>query len=389
MPQLSVQALARPGRQLDRRRAALDRRPGAAERDGADLPGRRRIFPRAPGAAAAAADPQDRRGQRRQSIQQATQAWETLQATRATIESTRAQIRANQIALEGTQREAIVGSRTTLDVLNAEQTLLNSRVTLVQNLANLVTNSYAVAAAIGRLTARDLNLNVPLYDETAYYNAVRQRCSGPATTRPTSRDGDRWPMNLTRAGAGPDANAPPGADPSMEDILASIRRILNEEDTKPAEEPSHPPADDVLALDEGMMVSEPSAPPTPPPPRPEAPRPEAPRSETPRSDPPPPVAALAPPANEPPPTPSAPPPASSSDLVAPEAAAAAATAVGALLRTLASERNTQVHRGGPTIEDLVREEIRPLLKQWLDTHLAPMVERLVRTEIERVVGRMT
>ena len=115
---------------------------------------------------------------RRQVVQQATQAWETLLATRATIESTRAQIRANRIALEGTQREAIVGSRTTLDVLNAEQTLLNSRVTLVQNLANLVTNSYAVAAAIGRLTARDLNLNVPLYDETAYYNAVRQKLFG-------------------------------------------------------------------------------------------------------------------------------------------------------------------------------------------------------------------
>jgi outer membrane protein len=56
--------------------------------------------------------------------------------------------------------------------------LLQSQVTLVQNLANLVTNSYAVAAAIGRLTARDLNLNVPLYDETAYYNAVRQKLFG-------------------------------------------------------------------------------------------------------------------------------------------------------------------------------------------------------------------
>ena len=124
---------------------------------------------------------------RRQSIQSATQAWETLNATRATIESTRAQIRANQIALEGVQREAIVGSRTTLDVLNAEQTLLNSRVTLVQNLSNLVTNSYQVAAAIGRLTARDLALNVPLYDETAYYNAVRERLFGTgdyATSQP-------------------------------------------------------------------------------------------------------------------------------------------------------------------------------------------------------------
>jgi len=116
--------------------------------------------------------------QRRQAIQQAAQSWETLVAARSTIESTRSQIRANQIALEGVQREAIVGSRTTLDVLNAEQLLLNSRVTLVQNLSNLVTASYSVAAAIGRLTARDLNLNVPMYDETAYYNAVRQRLFG-------------------------------------------------------------------------------------------------------------------------------------------------------------------------------------------------------------------
>ena len=116
--------------------------------------------------------------QRRQAIQQATQSWETLVAARSTIESTHSQIRANQIALEGVQREAIVGSRTTLDVLNAEQLLLNSRVTLVQNLSNLVTASYSVAAAIGRLTARDLNLNVPMYDETAYYNAVRQRLFG-------------------------------------------------------------------------------------------------------------------------------------------------------------------------------------------------------------------
>ena len=124
---------------------------------------------------------------RRQVIQQATQSWETLVAARATIESTRSQIRANQIALEGVQREAIVGSRTTLDVLNAEQALLNSRVTLVQNLASLVIASYTLANSLGRLTARDLNLNVPLYDETAYYNAVRDRLFGTgdyAVTQP-------------------------------------------------------------------------------------------------------------------------------------------------------------------------------------------------------------
>lgn len=115
---------------------------------------------------------------RRTAVQQATQAWETYQAAKATIESNRSSIRSNQIALEGVQREAVVGSRTTLDVLNAEQTLLNSRVTLVQTLANFVVASYGVASAVGRLTARDLNLGVPLYDETAYYNAVKDRWIG-------------------------------------------------------------------------------------------------------------------------------------------------------------------------------------------------------------------
>ena len=115
---------------------------------------------------------------RRQAMQQAIQSWETLSAARATVDSTRAAIRANQIALEGVEREAIVGSRTTQDVLNQQQSLLNSQVTLVQNLSSLVTASYTVAAAIGRLTARDLNLPVPLYDETAYYNAVRDRWAG-------------------------------------------------------------------------------------------------------------------------------------------------------------------------------------------------------------------
>jgi outer membrane protein len=115
----------------------------------------------------------------KRNAQQATiQAWETLIAARATVVSTRAAITANRIALEGTEREAIVGSRTTLDVLNAQQALLNSQVTLVQNLTQLVTASYAVANAIGRLTARDLNVPVPLYDETAYYNEVRNAWAG-------------------------------------------------------------------------------------------------------------------------------------------------------------------------------------------------------------------
>ena len=114
----------------------------------------------------------------RTAVQSAVNAWETLAAATAAAASTRSQIRANSVALEGVEREAIVGSRTTLDVLNAQQALLNSRVTLVQNLAQLVTASYGVAAAIGRLTAHDLHLAVPLYDETAYYNAVKNKWVG-------------------------------------------------------------------------------------------------------------------------------------------------------------------------------------------------------------------
>jgi outer membrane protein len=114
----------------------------------------------------------------RTAVQAAVNAWETLAAATAAADSTRSQIRANAVALEGVEREAIVGSRTTLDVLNAQQALLNSRVTLVQNLSQLVTASYAVASAIGRLTARDLHLPVPLYDETAYYNAVKDKWVG-------------------------------------------------------------------------------------------------------------------------------------------------------------------------------------------------------------------
>ena len=175
----------------------------------------------------------------------------------------------------------------------------------------------------------------------------------------------------------------------MEDILASIRRILNEEDTKPADVvPEAAPAaapepepEDVFELDSSMILPEPDvdAPgpvPVPPPILAEPVSAPVPSMQAAIATPPP-VAVAIP---EPAPT--------VSTLVAPEAAAAAAMSVGALLRTLASERTTAVSRGGPTIEDLVREEMRPLLKDWLDTHLPPMVERLVRAEIERVVSRM-
>lgn len=105
--------------------------------------------------------------------EQAVQAFETLVAARASIGSSHVAVRSSEIALEGLEREALVGSATTQAVLIGQQNLLASEITLVQNVTSLVTASYGVASAIGRLTAGDLGLAVPLYDETAYYKAVR------------------------------------------------------------------------------------------------------------------------------------------------------------------------------------------------------------------------
>jgi cell pole-organizing protein PopZ len=74
-------------------------------------------------------------------------------------------------------------------------------------------------------------------------------------------------------------------------------------------------------------------------------------------------------------------------LASAETMTAAASSVTNLVRALTSDRSTQVHSGGPTIADLVREELRPMLKSWLDSNLPPLVERLVRSEIERVISR--
>ncbi len=114
----------------------------------------------------------------RAAIENARRAWETLTASRAQIAALQAQVRANEIALDGVQREALVGSRTTLDVLNAEQELLDARVALVRATRDVVIASYALASTAGRLTARDLNLPVPIYDPIDHYGSVRNRLFG-------------------------------------------------------------------------------------------------------------------------------------------------------------------------------------------------------------------
>ncbi len=203
-----------------------------------------------------------------------------------------------------------------------------------------------------------------------------------------------------------DSPAKASADPSMDDILASIRRILSDEEQQQDAAPhgfSTPvdaDGDDVLALDESMLIM-PSAPPevaAPVSADAENP-PDAIGTELPMPAPlPAPIAItaaeLAAPqsaapvlvASQPDELPSLDSP--FTPLVAPAAAQAATQSISALVRSLHAERAASIYRGGPTIEDVVREEIRPVLKLWLDTHLPGMVERIVRSEIERLAGRV-
>ena len=180
-------------------------------------------------------------------------------------------------------------------------------------------------------------------------------------------------MSVPNPAPTPDAA---GADPSMEDILASIRRILSEEEEQAAEAAQSDPADEVFELDESML-------------RPVAAAavPEPVEAAPPRIEPPAPSAEPATVAAPVIPPPAQPAPIVVEPLIASEPAAMAIGAMGELVRSLQSERSTPVYRGGPTLEDLVREEMRPLLKSWLDTHLPGMVERVVRSEIERLAGR--
>lgn len=115
---------------------------------------------------------------KRAEARSATSAWETLVSVRARIKSLRAQIQAAEIALEGVKREAEVGSRTVLDVLDAEQELLNAKVNLVRSERDEVVTSYSLKEAMGELTARNLRLPVEIYDPIEHYNEVRDKAFG-------------------------------------------------------------------------------------------------------------------------------------------------------------------------------------------------------------------
>ena len=100
-------------------------------------------------------------------------AWESLKAAQARIKSFQAQSKAADIALEGVKREASVGSRTVLDVLDAEQELLDAKVSLLGAQRDEVVASFQLKEATGQLTAKNLSLPVEFFDPTAYYKKVR------------------------------------------------------------------------------------------------------------------------------------------------------------------------------------------------------------------------
>ena len=107
--------------------------------------------------------------------------WGELDAAKAQIEATTAQVNAAEIALNGVREEARVGQRTTLDVLNAQQELVNARVALVTAQHDRVVASYTLLASVGGLSMQQLGLNVVIYDPQVHYQQVRDAWIGVRT----------------------------------------------------------------------------------------------------------------------------------------------------------------------------------------------------------------
>jgi outer membrane protein len=109
------------------------------------------------------------------------QAWAQLEAAKSSIESTQNQVKSAEAALNGVREEARLGQRTTLDVLNAQQELVNARIAVVSAQRDRLVNSYALLAAIGRLAPQVLGLSVPTYDPQVHYHQVRDAWGGVRT----------------------------------------------------------------------------------------------------------------------------------------------------------------------------------------------------------------
>jgi len=110
-----------------------------------------------------------------------TQAWAQVNAAKGQIQKAQAQVAASERALNGMREEVRFGQRTTFDVLNAEQVLVNARVSLIVAQHDRVVASYNLLAAVGGLSPQTLGISVPIYDPQVHYHQVRDSWEGVRT----------------------------------------------------------------------------------------------------------------------------------------------------------------------------------------------------------------
>ncbi len=141
--------------------------------------------------------------QNRQDIQaNVVAAWSAYTAAKAQLVSDSAQVRAFQTALNGVREEEKVGQRTLLDVLNAEQELLNAQVAEVTTKRNIVVNAYAVLSAIGRMNIQEIGSSGTVYDPEIHYHEVRRQSWGVSVTQSDkAREHRGWETQTTPAAA--------------------------------------------------------------------------------------------------------------------------------------------------------------------------------------------
>lgn len=110
---------------------------------------------------------------RRQIEQQLIQAFQDYDAAKSNLKYYAEQVRANEISVEGTRQEVLVGSKILLDVLNAQNNLLNAQQALVQVEQTLYLSAYKIIVLMGMLTAKSMQLQVEQYDSTAHYREIK------------------------------------------------------------------------------------------------------------------------------------------------------------------------------------------------------------------------
>ncbi len=181
---------------------------------------------------------------RRAVYEEATQAWQDLVAARAQIAAFGDAVRAAEIALEGVEQEAAVGSRTTLDVLDAEQELFDAKVDLVRAQRDEVVASFTLRGTVGRLTAEALGLPVEIYDASHHYQKVRNKLFGFGTEiyRAQGRYAEAEPLDQRALAIGEKALGPEHPQ-SVPPVTAELAEEAADDTPQPA--PAAPqPAED-------------------------------------------------------------------------------------------------------------------------------------------------